>query len=232
MSRNDMMDKLLDEVIKEAAIQASEEMGARYAAEYDDGEDVEFSEEYKAKKAKLLNQYNKELFRKKLLRNSKRIAIIIIGFLIVSGITIFSVEAFRVRFLNMIIDTKQTHSKINFTENGDVLKEGDITLDYIPENFKFEKSNSNEDMVFLRFSDNNNFFSIMITEYDPEFEWDNGFNTEDIQHNQIEIKGNLGAYVSRDNLNTLTWHDSNYVYTLSGNIEKNEVIKIAENVKK
>ena len=46
------------------------------------------------------------------------------------------------------------------------------------------------------------------------------------------VNGREAFYSSNDNVNILVWHDEEFVYKLSGKIEENEMVKIAENIKK
>ena len=232
MKNDELMEKLLDDVIKEAAIQVAEELGEEYA-ELENDIDFDVPESHDAKIAEIIKTERKKSFRIKLLKNSRRIAIILIGFIIVaSSITIFSVEALRIRFLNMFIDTKQTHSKINFNENrkGDSFSTDDIYLGYIPEGFELKNNKSENENIVLKFTKDDEFFEIHLLKYKNDS--NNGINTENVGVVVIEINGHEGAYIVKDGTNILTWHDDNYIYKLVGNMGQNELLKIAENVKK
>jgi len=233
MSKPDIVDKYFDDVVKKASQLASEELGAQYLAEFDDGEVVEFSEEYKAKKAELFRQYRKKETVKKVLKVSKRIAVILLCiFVIGSSVTIFTVEALRIRIFNMVIEIFETYSKVNYREDnkGYSFSNDDIILGYVPEGFEIENTNKDNGRVFLRFSKDDKSFNISVIAYDPD--WDNQIDTETKKSIDIEINGCAGTYVSDNDNIILTWHDNNYIYKLLGNIEKNDIIKIAENVKK
>ena len=56
-------------------------------------------------------------------------------------------------------------------------------------------------------------------------------DTEGGVKEDVIINKYSATYTSNDNVNTLIWHDEKNAYHLYGNIEKDELIKIAENIK-
>ena len=232
MSREELMENLFDELINEASVKASEKLGEQYLAEYDDGVEVEFSEEYKAGKAKMLKEYNRKTAIKKSLKISSRIAIILLCISILSGgIAVVSVDALRIKVFNMVIEIFHTYSKMNTDKNGGYRFSNEyITLEYVPNGFESAETTIFDEMISLQFSENDKFFNVSVITYEEA--GDNNINTEESEFIEIEINGYDGSYISKDGINAITWHDDNYTYRILSNIEKNELLKIAKNVKK
>ncbi|MCD5414453.1 MAG: hypothetical protein LR001_05570 [Clostridiales bacterium] len=68
----------------------------------------------------------REKIRKSVIRISKRVAMIILVIGITSGVVKMSVEAFRIRFLNMIIETTNKFSTMQIEEKNNVDYVGDL----------------------------------------------------------------------------------------------------------
>jgi len=232
MSKEELMENLFDELINEASVKASEKLGEQYLAEYDDGVEVEFSEEYKAGKAKMLKEYNRKTAIKKSLKISSRIAIIVLCISILSGgIAVVSVDALRIKVFNMVIEIFHTYSKMNSNKNeGYRFSNDDITLEYVPNGFEIETNTKFDDRISLRFSENDRFFNVSVIIYEED--GDNNINTQETEIIEIDINGYDGSFISNNGINILTWHDDDYTYKFSGNMERNELKKIAENARK
>jgi hypothetical protein len=124
-------------------------------------EKVEFSKEHEEKMRKIFKKERNKLFFKKISKYSKRVAIFFLALAVVSGVTIFSVEAWRIRVMNFIIEMNQTHSEIKFSEEitkGNSYKSNEITLGYIPEGFELERRDVSAGGIDLIFTGKENYF--------------------------------------------------------------------------
>lgn len=227
MSNNKTLDKILDDIIEEAAIIAAENLGENMP----EPEKVEFSKEHEEKMQNIFRKERNKLLFKKISKYSKRVAIFFIAFVIVSGVTIFSVEAWRIKIMNFIIEMNQTHSEIRFSEEitkGNAYKSNEITLGYIPEGFELERRDVNVGGIDLIFTRKENYFVFSMDDINSKM----GIDTENASVRKTTVNGREAFYSSNDNVNILVWHDEEFVYKLSGKIEENEMVKIAENIKK
>ena len=226
MSGNKALDKIFDNLIDEAAHVAAENLGKNMS----DPEIIEFSKKHEEVMKKIFKKERNKLLYKKILKYSKSVAIFFLVLVIASGITIFSVEAWRIKLMNFIIDTKQTHSDINFSEdnNGDTYTSDEISLGYIPEGFKLEKSDVRKTRVYLMFKGEDRYFAFSMNDINGSM----GIDTENASVKKIMINGQEAIYSSNDNVNILVWHDENFSYKLSGKIEEKEIVRIAEKIKK
>lgn len=222
---NDIFDKMLDEYLDEAAKNAA---GASYGDEND--ADVEFSQMHEAKMERFFAAQRKKQSAKKYRRILKAAACVLLAVAVGSGVTIFSVDALRTRFLNFVFDPSKPNTDYNFSDYAqNRYFDSDITLNYIPEGFKLAdkvKSTYSTNLKFM--SDSNMYFQISATDIDVN----SNIDTENATIEAITINGYDGVYISKDNINVIVWHDNRYSYTVVGNISKENIIKIAKNLKK
>ena len=225
MNNKETMEKVLDAVIKDGARLAGEDL----ANSDQEPMDVEFSKEHEAKMQELFDRERNKIKQQNSKKNRKRMALIFLAAIIAIGTTIFSVGALRIRVLNFFIDMQQTHTNIKFddTTDSDSFHSDEISLDYIPEGFDLTESTSDELKVFLTFTKDEQYFQILITSVDVKMAVD----TENADISKISINGQNALFSSNHNVNILVWHDDMFSYRLSGNIEKGDIIKIAEMMK-
>ncbi len=227
MSDNKTLDKIFDDIIGEAASIAAENLGRNLP----EPETVEFSRKHEEAMRKLFRKERKKLFFKKVSKYSRRTAVFFLAVIIISGIVAFSVEAWRIKVLNFVIEMSQIHSEINFVENstkGDSYTSDEITLGYITDGFMLDKRDVKNDMVSLVFKGEENYFVISMNDITGSM----GIDTENASVKKTTINGQEALYSSNSNINILVWHDENFSYRLSGTLEEKEMVKVAENIKK
>lgn len=197
---------------------------------------VEFSPDFENWKKDYLERVRdfeyqriKMIKRIRLKKYLKRIAIGVAAFITVAGITVFGVEALRIQVMNFFIELTDSYTKIDFTnEKADNPAEsGDIKLDYIPEGFALCESEMEDNKVFLKFKKDTKYFNILRRDAHSVLSID----SENAEIVKIDINGKEAYYSTNENINILVFHDNTYSYELSGNIEKEEIIGIAQNIK-
>jgi len=226
MKEYDAVDKMLDALIEDAAILAAEEL----ANELPEPEPVEFSKEHIRKMKAIFQKPQRKLKMAKIARYSRRAAVVLLVMILVSGATIFSVEAWRVQFLNFVISVTQTNTDIVLTgENrGTSYRDDLIELNYIPSDFELTGDRKHAERIWLEFESSENYFGLAVRSGGGALSID----TENAFMQKMTING-CEAYLSvNENVTILVWHDTVYSYTLDGNIEENEIIRIAKNVQR
>ena len=225
MSRNNSsFDEVFEMMLTEAAIQADENIGAKL--QNPEG-NIIFSEEHEQKMRKLFRHEQHKLFKKKLVRYSKRCACIILLISVIASMTIFSVNAWRVRFLDFVMKSGEPNTDYNFYD-GEAYSysDGAVGLKYIPDGFAIVENIRDGEHIFLEFKNQEQYFSLKI-------EGAGGISNVDTEEGFVEeltSNGKNAIFVDRRNVRFLVWGDERRYYTLYGNIGKNELIKIAENV--
>lgn len=223
---NDALGNALESVLDDAARAVDSEIGSMLQEPV---EDIQFSPESERRMKALFRREHRKLRVKKLGRFSKWAACILLAVVVTSGVTVFSVRGLRVRFLNFILETGAPNTDYSFGDDGDQsYSDDEIALEYIPEGFRLELNKSIRDSVYLHFTNNEEYFTFSITGIDGRASLD----TEDRIAENLEVNGKEAVYTSNKNINSLIWHNDEQVYKIAGNISKDEIIKIAKNVKK
>ncbi|MCH5186940.1 MAG: DUF4367 domain-containing protein [Oscillospiraceae bacterium] len=152
------------------------------------------------------------------------------------GIMTVGVDAIRSAFLNFVLDEGSPNTEYNFTGKETHPAEdyelyptsGQYELSYVPEGFELvDKDLSNEKHTYYQYeSSEGDWFGFHADPLEGSF----GVDTEDSIVDNITINGYNAVFISNTKRNSIVWHNSYNAFTLSGNIVKDEMIKIAENV--
>lgn len=216
-------EKVMETAYKEAAITAERKIGESIP---EPEEKILFSKHHEEKMQAIFK--GKYQIPKKPRRIFKKALLIAIICAIGLASTL-AVEAWRVDVFNFLFSGSNVSTKYNFKQSIDNTYENNsIKLKYIPEDFKLEFDKSGNFSVYLAFNRNDSYFMLSVDPLTMNFTID----TEGGIKEDVIINKYSATYTSNDNLNTLIWHDEKNAYHLYGNIEKDELIKIAENIVK
>ena len=191
---------------------------------------------------KLIKSYNRRLNCEKFTKNAKRIsqraAIIVVCIIAVSAVLISSVDALRVRFLNLFIDTGEEYSKIKVTDNSNlqnqnenmkILSESeDLKNCYVPEEFLVQKIIKQVDTVTILFKTSDS--KSLVFEQSSDLKKDYMIDTENAVKERVTVQGQEAVIVEKDNTEILFWNNGEKVFNLYGQISKEEILKIAESL--
>lgn len=227
MEKNEYEEKAFENLLRYAFSIAGKQM----ADELEDPEEEHvFSKEHERKMQKLFDGERKRLRKKMFYRNMKKVAVFLLLIITVSSVSVFSVEAWRLEFFRFILDVKETYTGIQFEEStviGNSYSSEEITLEYVPEGFHLDSRTATKNKLFLVFAKEQEYFN--FTQREPKQAI--SLDTENATLEKLKINGNE-AYVSiKNGTNILVWHDNNKTFSVDGNIDSSELVKIAENVK-
>lgn len=184
----------------------------------------------KHKFSKKHNDKMKEFFEPESKDDKHRLSKNTIRFLLIAAIllsitiTAFAVPASR----EFIINKLPNHSEYNVTDGGEVEKVKSVEVNYIPEGFeKVEESKSKYNYYYNYKKGKMNFsvekLIISGTIY---------FDTEEYDGENIDINGTEAIYYRSDNnLSGIIFNNGEYIFIVSGNIDEEELVKIAQSVK-
>lgn len=225
MSDREMVDKIFETMVHEAL----EEVEQEDTYQSCDNFDFEFSEQHKEKMKKIFDREKKKIWIRKFGKSMQRVAAGLLVVILVSGVAVMSVSAWRVKFLNFIFDTQQTNTEITTNEdvNQATYNTDLVSLNYIPEGFSLEKQMITEALTYLKFSDPVNDFTITITPLEGKISLD----TESAYCEKIDINDNEALYSETDTEKILVIENIDKIITIRSSIEKGEIIKIAQNLK-
>lgn len=222
---NDAFNKAIDELLDEAAHITVEKDSSELEMPTDN---ISFSDEHEAKMQRLFKSERRKIAAKKFRKYAVRAACIFLALIVFSCATIFSVSAWRVRFLNFMFNKDAPNTDYNFTDEKPAPQMDDrLKLNYIPEGFKLEDNVSGERSINFIFSHGEEYFYVSSDELDANFNID----TENAIIEKSKINGFDAIYISNQNANSLIWYDDDRAYTLTGNISKDEIFKIAKGLK-
>ena len=201
---------------------------------------ISFSDEFEEKMQKLIEK-QKKFYYYWLNTAGKRAAAVIAALFVGLTAVTFGVKAIREPFLRFIVETFEKFSSIIFMNDDDNSGQSSISADadfefeavepsYIPEGFTLETKM--EDFVryqaYYLNNDKTSFITYTQTMIDDTVMQ---ADTEDTTYNEIQINGYEAISYSRNGANNVVFSSNKYVFTVTGSVETNELIKIAESIK-
>lgn len=163
-----------------------------------------------------------------------RVAVVLLGLLLTSAIVTMSVEAFRVRFLNLFIESSEDHNRIDFIESEVSLElpegwNGVYYPTYLPDGYNLLDAQASEHTNIVMFIDSDNELLIFTQNSN-----DMGMNIDSEQSDieMVPINDTDGYMTNKDGMITISWTENGTVLTLEGTEEISIIIKIAEKIKK
>jgi hypothetical protein len=222
---NETIDRAFDAMIDEAAAIVNKEEGEKLVIP---DIDVEFSEEHKKKMEKLFRKERQKYRLRTAVTYMPRVACIILIIVAVMAAQSFDGEAWRKKFMNFILDADAPNTKISFTEEKEDEIYGDmVEFGYMPKGFTLEESKISRKHIYLYFCCEDKYFQFKMNKADVDARLD----TEDSEAESIKINGCEGVYIEMSDKYILIWYDGINTYRITANIEKKEIIKMAENIK-
>lgn len=172
--------------------------------------------------------------RMMLFNHGKRFAIGLCIILLCIGTLSFSVDAIRVRMIEIIKQIKSEYTMFMFSKESDYEIGEFISFpvpQYIPEGFdeidRFENSLGN--MITYE----NNYNSKIIYTIDVISNNTVVLDTEDAIVEEMYIGECKAEYIEKADIKQIIWNDNEYIYLIyCSSLEKEELIKIAQNIRK
>lgn len=197
--------------------------------------DITFSEEFERKMQKLIDLQKKFYFNW-FNTVGKRVAAIILVIILSFTTITFSVRALREPVIRFIVETFEKFSNVMFVNDK---TEQDIIVDfvlekvvpsYIPDKFTEESIFEDESGFQTVYISNDGSQSIMVMQIVND-EAIVQTNTENVVYENILVNNYPAIYYSNKGTNTIVISGEQYIFTVEGTIEKEELIKIAESIK-
>jgi len=189
--------------------------------------------------------YNKEISRKNkrkqfvsnLLKYSKRIAAMLIIFIIMSSVVIMSVDSFRIRFFNMVVETSQKFSLVSQEENTANGLKHELVRDwsdyyyptYLPKDYTLADARILNNTKYMTFE---NLDDLTIRFIQGGLKSQSQIDSENGEIIELLINGNEGILVIKEDISILYWSNQEDVFYIQGNLDKTTIISIAESIEK
>ncbi len=189
-----------------------------------------FSKRFERKMNALLKYERRSPFMRSFVQYSKQaVAVILIALSI--GLTVtMSVEAYRVRFFDFIIQELEelTSIVVGSDENADSDKLIPKESLYIPEGFEVIEQKISEYKQIITYANSNGTELVYIQRLLTQGE--TIIDTEGADIIETEFSGYNITIIENKGTHQLLWYDSSCSYTLIGSINKNELLTMAKNI--
>lgn len=229
---NTKHEKVLDEYLKIASEDYLKEIEAENDRLMDEYKDIDYPKSLDIWFEKVMDKKRKKYNRNKRLHTlylvAKRSAAVFLVLIIAGSIAVFSVDALRVEFMNLFIN--QTDQYDEYSLSSDELMEY-VEADtlkyyprYIPVGFKLNKYNHDNFETNMEFINGGKILNIEVSYESTEIRMDN----ENVEKSSLKINGKSATLLQYDNEIRVMFKVDDAIITVSGNLEKEEIIKISE----
>lgn len=145
-----------------------------------------------------------------------------------------SVEAFRIHFLNLFIESDEDHNRIDYIESEISLKlpegwNGVYYPTYLPNGYNLLDAEASEHTKIVMFINPDNEL-LILTQNSNSMGMNIDSEQSDIE--MVPINDNDGYMTNKDGMITISWSDNGTVLTLEGREKISIMLKIAEKIKK
>ena len=236
MADRKLMEEYENSVMSLAVSEMLEKFGKELEEEYKNMDDIPDNPEAGEKFYKALDrEYRKGRIRSfgKKAATFGRYAVTVCAVIIVFfSISVVSVDALRIKFLDWLTNIHSTHTTYNDSDNiNDVISPG-----YLPDGYNLQLYSRDDTLTTQRFvNGKGSSISISIstsitTPSNVVINTDN----ESTYSEFIDVNGNTAVYTQKDEISSLMWIDGNtsYLITTSDNtISEDILVKIAQSLK-
>ena len=150
----DFQEKALDDILQYAAKEAGEQINK----EFNGMNEIDFSKEHTERMEKLFKSYRRREQLYEFRKYAGRIAaIFVLVAVLTTGISVFSVQAWRTKFLNFVLNITESNMEINYNESeqkNSIYSSNYFDMNYIPEGYSLSSRNEMNNMIFLLFKNN------------------------------------------------------------------------------
>lgn len=235
-------DNLFREAVREAARIEGELLLRENSGMSEDDADISLDKQ-KAFRERLERSLQDKRNKERRLSHIKvlqRAAVILLVLSSVLAVSLFSVDAFRVRFFNLLIETKPEYTEFRLEEknggsDGDQ-GNGAQSVDwpnsyiptYVPEGYSVESSENYDSMKLILFQ-NAEGKIIDYAQYSESVSFN--YDTEDAVLQDITVNGEAGMLVVKGENYSIIWKHESSIFVVRTQIDEQETLKIAENIK-
>lgn len=202
--------------------------------EYDDLPNLkELDEWFQTYVKDLEAESRKSVRRVKIKKYTSRASIAFLMLILSSAVVTMSVEAFRIKFLNLFIESGSDYNRVDFDSgnvNTDVPADwqGHYYPSYIPEGYSLLQAQENDKTKMLYYMTEGGEM-LFFTQTTGEM----GLNidSEGVDIVSIPINDIDGYMIDKSGMIVISWSENGMVFTIEGEEEINTMIEIAEKIK-
>lgn len=236
MPKNKEIDEMLDQLIAAAGPRVIEEMTKEDLKELDSSS-YTFSEEHEKKMQEMFEQMatkgkisETQTTTKITYKTWRKIAVIAAAMVLVLGVAISSVGAWRESFVSLFLHDKGEYSDVREKNMHNEFIVDNILFGYIPNGYELsntKKTDFETIYIFEQSQDEENYFIVEIQNVSLSSQQT---NTENSITKDIVIQGKDMVYIENDLVRVITWYDANQIYSIQTNESENVLKKVVENM--
>ena len=199
------------------------------------------SEEVIDRFTKLLDSHMKKAKKtnsnQKITRIMNRVAAALLVIIVFFSTAMVTVEAFRVQVLDFFINVETKYTSLQLNNSDDTQNDGKLIVNwknsyvptYIPDGFEVSSASDSDSIKRIKFDSQDNEI-IIYTDYNSSDSI--AIDTEGASLvKTIDINGQEGTLAVKDSTITIAWKIYDHIFTIQGQINTDEAIKMAESVK-
>lgn len=227
---DEAVNDIWETVLKVAVEEYTLEMNKEYLFD-DEINHIALPTNYKLKMYKFILQYRLKRNLKIILKQSRKIASIILLIMGITFIYLLQFDNVRAACKNVIINVYEKFIRLDFISSTDDLNDEKLNVKFIPDSYQLKELNSGNRKTYLKYEDTEGKV-IELTCYfqSRAFQLDNEKHT--VRYVQINNdKGQFFEANDKISNNYLVWHTDRGSFVLSACLEQQQMIKIAENIK-
>lgn len=138
-------------------------------------------------------------------------------------ITAFAIPTCR----EFIVEKFFNHSEYNVVDTEKSKDVNSLIVDYIPEGFQIDEVFESESIYDYYYTNEDKYFHVKKFAINGAIYYD----TEVFEDENIKINGIDAVFYNHDNqLKGFIFNDGKYIYEINGNIDKNDLVQIAQNI--
>jgi len=224
------MNQISELKLKEALILYWDEQLAEFPTDEELEATITFSSRFEKRINRLIKSQKKPYY--KLINTTmKRVAAVII-IVLLTLTAAMSVEAIRTPVIKFCMEVYEKFSEVVFgSENAtesQIESIQEIYLPTIPKNFKLVTSHADTSIIYHEYE---NDVKQYIMYEQSILGASISINTENIEPESVVIQGYEGIYYENLGVKTLLWSNGRYSFLLMSNLEKDELLLMAETLK-
>lgn len=234
MGKLEDMDEI-DKLLYEHCPKVDELLLSKLPSEYEI--DYEFSNRFKRNMKKMIREQKRNPIVSKLYKVLK-VAVVFIAISISLFSVSMSVDAFRIKVLDVIKEVYDEFSVYNYKGSMDkpIGSITDYNPQYIPKGFEIIDKTEDENYLLIQYKNNMEYISYNCYEINNSRVY---VDTENATITEVDINGVKGDYISKDKFDAIIWQKDGYGYHLSiesideehEGFDKEVLIKIAKSIK-
>lgn len=235
-------EKMLEALFEYAATCNADNILEENPNEADQAPEDVFSQEFNIKMHKLIAKHDRQeslkRVRKKAAKYLPKVAVFIFILLGSFTLVVTSVHAWRVKALNTILNIRDKYTAIQSYDPNDGQAKNIATIpqdwdgyvpEYIPDGYKIERTEKHAMSQSIYFTNEEN-KAIRFTQY-FKADTDLRIDTENTIVENIKINDSEAVIAQKQGFTSIVWEDD-YLFYISGEAEKTELIKMVTSIKK